>query len=76
MTHPGVGPVTALAFTLTVDLPERFRRGKQVASYFGIDPQRTLQRWKATIGAYQPSKGVLICARVVGGSGAELRGAA
>lgn len=38
MTHPGVGPVTALAFVLTLGPVERFRRGKQVASYFGLIP--------------------------------------
>jgi transposase len=38
MTHPGVGPVTALAFVLTVGPVERFPRGKQVASYFGLIP--------------------------------------
>src|ERR1700730_2195101 len=38
MTHPGVGPVTALAFTLTMGPAERFQRGKQVASYLGLIP--------------------------------------
>jgi transposase len=38
MTHPGVGPITALAFVLTVGPAQRFRRGKQVASYFGLIP--------------------------------------
>ena len=38
MTHPGVGPVTALAFTLTIGPAERFRRGKQIASYLGLIP--------------------------------------
>jgi transposase len=38
MTHPGVGPVTALAFVLTIGPAWRFRRGKQVASYFGLIP--------------------------------------
>jgi transposase len=38
MTHPGVGPVTGLAFVLTLGPPGRFRRGKQVASYFGLIP--------------------------------------
>jgi transposase len=39
MSHPGVGPVTALAFVLTLGPAERFRRGKQVASYFGLIPR-------------------------------------
>src|ERR1700758_2530085 len=38
MTHPGVGPVTALAFTLTMGPAERFCGGKQVASYLGLIP--------------------------------------
>jgi transposase len=38
MTHPGVGPVTALAFALTMGPTERFQRGKQVASYLGLIP--------------------------------------
>jgi len=33
MTHPGVGPITALAFVLVLGTPERFANGKQVASY-------------------------------------------
>jgi len=39
LTHPGVGPVTALAFALTLGPAERFSRGKKVASYFGLIPK-------------------------------------
>lgn len=38
VTHPGVGPVTALAFVLIVGNPERFRCGKQIGSYIGLIP--------------------------------------
>jgi transposase len=38
MTHPGVGPLTALAFVLIVGEAERFQRGKQIASYLGLVP--------------------------------------
>jgi transposase len=38
MTHPGVGPLTALAFVLIIGKAERFRCGKQVASYLGLVP--------------------------------------
>ena len=38
MSHPGVGPVTALAFVLTIGDPTRFATGKQVASYLGLIP--------------------------------------
>jgi transposase len=38
MTHPGVGPLTALAFVLIIGKAERFPCGKQVASYLGLVP--------------------------------------
>ena len=38
MTHPGVGPLTALAFELVIGTHERFHCGKQVASYVGLVP--------------------------------------
>ena len=37
-THPGVGPLTALAFVLIVGEAERFQCGKQIASYLGLVP--------------------------------------
>jgi transposase len=37
-THPGVGPLTALAFVLTIGKPDRFECGKQIASYLGLVP--------------------------------------
>ncbi len=39
MIHPGVGPVTALAFVLTLGPVARFRRSKQVVSYLGLNPK-------------------------------------
>lgn len=39
MTQPGVGPVTSLAFVLTMGDVTRFARGKQVASYLGLIPR-------------------------------------
>jgi transposase len=38
MTHPGVGPLTALAFVLIIGDTHRFQCGKQVASYLGLVP--------------------------------------
>ncbi len=35
MTHPGVGPVTALAMVLTLGPAKRFANARQVGSYFG-----------------------------------------
>jgi transposase len=37
-THPGVGPITALAYVLVLGTPDRFRCGKQVSSYLGMIP--------------------------------------
>jgi transposase len=38
MSHPGVGPLTALAFVLIIGEADRFQCGKQVASYLGLVP--------------------------------------
>jgi len=38
MTHPGVGPLTALAFLLIIGEANRFACGKQIASYLGLVP--------------------------------------
>ena len=39
MSQPGIGPVTSLAFVLTMGDVSRFPRGKQVASYLGLIPR-------------------------------------
>ena len=39
MTHPGVGPLTALAFVLVMGRAERFGCGQQIASYLGLVPE-------------------------------------
>ena len=38
MTHPGVGPVTALATDVFLGDPSRFADGKALASYVGMIP--------------------------------------
>src|ERR1700675_4293737 len=38
MTHPGVGPLTALTFVLIIGGAYRFQCGKQIASYLGLGP--------------------------------------
>jgi transposase len=38
MTHPGVGPVTALATDVFLGDPSRFPNGKALASYVGLIP--------------------------------------
>src|ERR1700749_27267 len=40
MTIPGVGYLTALAFTAAVDDPERFRRSRDLGAYLGLVPRR------------------------------------
>jgi transposase len=37
-THPGVGPLTALAYVLIIGRADRFQCGKQIASYLGLVP--------------------------------------
>jgi transposase len=38
MTVPGVGPVVALAFVATIDIPARFRNSKAVGPALGLTP--------------------------------------
>ena len=40
MTVPGVGPVVALTYRVTVDVPVRFRNSKAVGAVFGLTPSR------------------------------------
>jgi len=56
MTHPGVGPLTALAFVLIIGTPERFHRGKQIGSYLGLIPKEDFQWRAATAGAHQQAR--------------------
>jgi transposase len=43
MSIPGVGPVTSLTFATAIDDPQRFRRSRDVAAYFGL----TSKRWQS-----------------------------
>ena len=36
----GVGPLTALAFVLTLEDPDRFEKSRQIGSYLGLTPRR------------------------------------
>jgi transposase len=40
MTVPGVGPVVALTYRVTVDVPARFRNSKSVGAVFGLTPAK------------------------------------
>lgn len=39
MTVPGVGPVVALTYTATIDIPQRFRNSKAVGPILGLTPK-------------------------------------
>jgi transposase len=49
-THPGVGPITALAMVLTLGPAERFASGKDVGSYFGLIPKEDSSGGKQRLG--------------------------
>jgi transposase len=51
MTQPGVGPITSLAFVLTMGDVRRFQRGKQVASYLGLIPREYSSGGKQRLGS-------------------------
>ena len=38
---PGVGVITSLAFTLTIDDPHRFRKSRDIAGYLGLLPRQS-----------------------------------
>lgn len=60
MTHPGVGPVTALAFVTTLGEVSRFPRGKQVASYLGLIPAEHSSGSKRRLGAISKQGNVFL----------------
>ncbi|MFZ0737872.1 MAG: IS110 family transposase [Candidatus Acidiferrales bacterium] len=51
MTHPGVGPVTALATEVFLGDPARFADGKAVASYIGMIPSEHSSGGRQKLGA-------------------------
>lgn len=51
MTHPGVGPVTSLAFVLIVGPVNRFARSKQLVSYLGLNPREHSSGGKQRLGS-------------------------
>jgi transposase len=60
MTQPGVGPVTALAFVVTIGEVARFKRGKQVASYLGLIPSERSSGQKRRLGAISKQGNVFL----------------
>ena len=51
MTQPGVGPITSLAFVLTIGEVSRFKHSNQVASYLGLIPREHSSGGKQRLGA-------------------------
>ena len=60
MTHPGVGPLTALAYELVIGTPERFHCGKQVASYVGLVPEEKSSGERRRLGHNSKQGNVLL----------------
>jgi transposase len=50
MTHPGVGPITALATDVFLGDPKRFSDGKALASYIGIIPRENSSGGRQRLG--------------------------
>src|SRR6202046_779026 len=50
MTHPGVGPLTALAYVLIIGTPARFQRGRQIGTYVGMIPSEDSSAGKQRLG--------------------------
>jgi transposase len=50
MTHPGVGPLTALAYVLIIGTPKRFHCGKQIGTYVGMIPSEDSSAGKQRLG--------------------------
>ena len=53
MTHPGIGPVTSLAFVLAIGPVTRFRRSKKIASYLGLNPSEESSGGRRRLGGDQ-----------------------
>jgi transposase len=51
MTQPGVGPITSLAFVLTLGDVSRFKSSKKVTSYLGLIPSEHSSGSKRRLGA-------------------------
>jgi transposase len=60
MTHPGIGPVNALAFVLSMGPVSRFQRSKQVVSYLGLNPQEHSSGGRQRLGAISKQGNTLV----------------
>jgi transposase len=60
MSQPGVGPITALAFVLTLGPVERFQRSKQVVSYLGLNPREHSSGERRRLGSISKQGNVMM----------------
>ncbi|MBI3668446.1 MAG: IS110 family transposase [Acidobacteria bacterium] len=60
MQQPGVGPVTARAFLLTLGPVDRFRRSKQLVSYLGLNPRERSSGGRQRLGAFSKQGNTLV----------------
>jgi transposase len=60
MTHPGIGPVTSLAFVLAIGPITRFARSKKIASYLGLNPSEESSGGRRRLGAISKQGNTLV----------------
>jgi transposase len=51
MTHPGIGPVTSLAFVLAIGPISRFASSRKIVSYLGLNPSEESSGGRRRLGA-------------------------
>ncbi len=51
MTHPGIGPISALAFVLTIGTVTRFCCSRKLVSYLGLNPSEHSSGQRRRLGA-------------------------
>jgi transposase len=74
VTHPGVGPLTALAFVLIIGTPQRFPCGKQIGSYVGLIPSENSSAGHQRLGRITKPGSTLLRFLLVEAAQAAVRG--
>jgi transposase len=73
MTHPGVGPLTGLAYVLVIGTPDRFACGKKIGSYTGLIPEEDSSAGQQRLGHITKQGNQLVVALLAGRSSASSR---
>ena len=60
ITHPGVGPITAMAFVLVIGDITRFARSRQLTSYLGLIPSEDSSGTRRRLGAISKQGNTLL----------------